>query len=190
MAKQDGVDQLLHAVRHLVHALGRRDVLFMLIGYGDELDELKLLAHKLDIEPWVWFTGKISDDEVFRRYLSTADLCVTPDPATPYTEHSTMIKMMEYMALGKATVAFDLRENRASGGKAATYVPGNDSSAFAQAIADLIDDPERREEMGNVGRQRVEAGLSWAHSVPRLLAAYDAVLSRPPGRRLRRASRG
>ncbi|MDQ3517378.1 MAG: glycosyltransferase family 4 protein [Gemmatimonadota bacterium] len=187
MARQDGVDRLLHAVRHLVHVLDRRDVLFMLIGYGDELDQLKRLAGELEIERWVWFTGKITDDELFRRYLSTADLCVTPDPATPYTEHSTMIKMMEYMALGKATVAFDLRENQASAGDAAVYVPGNDSAAFAEAIAALMDDPARREEMGRIGRQRVESGLSWAHSVPHLLAAYEAVLSSPPRGLFRRA---
>jgi glycosyltransferase involved in cell wall biosynthesis len=190
MARQDGVDRLLHAVHHLAYVLGRRDVLFVLIGYGDELDGLKRLAHDLKIEQWVWFTGKVSDDELFRRYLSTADLCVTPDPATPYAERSTFIKMMEYMALGKAIVAFDLRENRASCGDAAVYVPGNDSAAFAQAIANLMDDPARRDEMGQVGRQRVEAGLSWTHSVPHLLAAYEAVLSSPPRRLFRRASPG
>jgi len=95
--------------------------------------------------------------------------------------------MMEYMALGKAIVAFDLRENRASGGDAAIYVPGNDPAAFAQAIADLMDDPARREEMGRVGRERVEGGLSWKHSVPHLLEAYDAVLSLPRRRFFRRA---
>ncbi len=189
MARQDGVDRLLHAVRHLVYELGRRDVLFVLIGYGDELDALKRLAAELEIEQWVWFTGKISDDEIFRRYLSTADLCVTPDPATPYTQRSTFIKMMEYMALGKAIVAFDLRENRASGGEAAVYVPGNDPAAFAEAIAALMDDPVKREEMGRVGRERVETGLSWTHSVPHLLAAYEAVLSDPPRRIFQRASR-
>ena len=189
MAKQDGVDRLLHAVRHLVYELGRRDVLFMLIGYGDELEELKRLAGELEIEQWVWFTGRISDDELLMRYLSTADLCVTPDPATPYTEHSTMIKMMEYMALGKAIVAFDMRENRASGGDGAVYVSGNDSVAFAEAIAALMDDPARREKMGNAGRQRVEAGLSWMHSVPHLLAAYESVLSRPSRRLFRHVTR-
>ena len=189
MARQDGVDRLLHAVRHLVYGLGRRDVLFMLIGYGDELDELKRLARELRIEPWIWFTGKISDDELLRRYLSTADLCVTPDPATPYTDRSTMIKMMEYMALGKAIVAFDLRENRASGGDAAVYVPGDDSKAFAEAISLLMDDAPRREEMGRVGRERVETALSWRHSERHLLHAYEAVVGRPPRPVLRTASR-
>ena len=187
MAKQDGVDLLLHAARHLVYTLGRRDVLFVLVGYGNELEALKRLAGDLEIEQWVWFTGEVSDDELFRRYLSTADLCVTPDPATPYAEHSTMIKMMEYMALGKAIVAFDLRENRASAGDAAVYVPGNDPTAFAQAIAALMGDSASRDEMGHVGRQRVEAGLSWMHSVPHLLAAYEAVLSRRRRRLFRRA---
>ena len=187
MAKQDGVDGLLHAVRHLVHELGRRDVLFVLVGYGDQVDALKRLAAELEVEEWVWFTGKIPDAELFR-YLSTADLCVTPDPATPFTDRSTFIKVIEYMALGKAIVAYDLRENRVSGGDAALYVAGNDPAAFAQAIAALMDDPAKRDEMGRIGRQRVEAGLSWVHSVPKLLAAYEAVLSSPRRRLFRRAS--
>ncbi len=185
MARQDGVDGLLHAVRHLVHELGRCDVFFVLVGYGDQLDALKRLAAELEIEEWVWFTGRISDIDLFR-YLSTADLCVTPDPATPFTDRSTFIKVIEYMALGKAIVAYDLRENRVSAGGSAAYVPGGDPAAFAQAIATLMDDPVKRAEMGRVGRERVEAGLSWMHSVPQLLAAYEAVLSRPRRRLFRR----
>lgn len=187
MAKQDGVDGLLHAVRHLVYELGRRDVLFVLIGYGDQLEGLKRLAAELAVEEWVWFTGRIPDAELFR-YLSTADLCVTPDPVTPFTDRSTFIKVIEYMALGKPIVAYDLRENRVSAGDSALYAAGNDPAAFAQAIATLIEDPVKREEMGRLGRERVEAGLSWMHSVPNLLAAYDAVLSRPRRGLFRRAS--
>jgi hypothetical protein len=45
-----------------------------------------------------------------RKVLSAVDLCVQPDPSSPLNDRSTMNKLMEYMALGKATVAFDLAE--------------------------------------------------------------------------------
>lgn len=190
MGQQDGLDHLLEAARHLVVTLGQRDVLFMLIGYGDALENLRFQARALEIEPYVWFTGRVADDETFRRYLSTADICVTPDPANSYTERSTMIKMMEYMALAKPVVAFDLRENRASAGEAAVYVGRNDSLAFAKAINDLIGDPDRRAQLGKIGRRRLEAGLTWDHSVPDLLRAYDTVLRSPRKRfRIRRRRR-
>ena len=134
------------------------------------------MARELDLEQHVWFTGRISDDDTFRRYLCAADICVTPDPWSPYADRSTMIKNMEYMALGKPIVAFDLRENRASAQDAAVYVGGNDHHAFARALADLIDDPERRERLGRIGRERVESALARDHSIPGLLAAYQTVL--------------
>ena len=50
--------------------------------------------------------------------LNTADLCVNPDRANEMNDRSTMNKIMEYMALGKAVVQFDLTEGRVSTGDA------------------------------------------------------------------------
>ena len=83
-----------------------------------------------------------------------------------------MNKLMEYMALGKPTVAFDLPETRFSAQEAAHYVAPNDEMAFARAVAALLDTPQERERMGRVGMQRVSESLAWEHSVPPLLRAY------------------
>jgi glycosyltransferase involved in cell wall biosynthesis len=112
---------------------------------------------------------------LLRRYLATADICIDPDPANPYNDRSTMIKMMEYMAAGKPIVAFDLLESRRSADTAAVYVPNNDELEFARQIAALIDDPPRREAMGREGHARIQRELGWPHQGQRLLEAYAAL---------------
>ena len=171
---QDGLDYLLRALQHLVYDLGRTDFYCVIIGRGDALSTMKQLITKLKLDEFVWFTGWISMDDV-NRYLSTAHVCVIPDPKNAFTDRSTMCKILEYMAYSKPIVAFDLTEHRFSTRDAAVYVEPNDELAFAEAIAGLMDDPGRRAAMGKAGRARVESELGWAQSVPHLLRAYESV---------------
>lgn len=171
MGPQDGVDYLLRIVKHLVSTLDRRDFLVVIIGAGDEEVALRELAVTLEITKYVELTGRIPDARV-RTLLSSVDVCVQPDPSNPLNEKSTMNKMMEYMALGKPTVAFDLVETRVSGGDGAVYVSPNDELAFARQLIELFDDPVKRERMGAAGRQLVSSSLAWEYSVPQLLRAY------------------
>jgi glycosyltransferase involved in cell wall biosynthesis len=174
MGYQDGLDHLLRSVRHLVYDLGYTDVLAVLVGDGDAREQLQQLAIELGLKDYVWFTGRISDADMLR-ILSTADICLDPDPSNPFTDRSTMIKMAEYMALAKPIVGFDLPEHRVTARESALYARPNDEYEFARAIAELIDDPKRRESMGALGHQRVQNALQWRHSVPRLLQAYEQV---------------
>jgi glycosyltransferase involved in cell wall biosynthesis len=171
MGPQDGVDYLLRIVREMVRTLGRRDFLAIIIGGGDEEVSLRALAVKLGIEDFTHFTGRIPDARV-RTLLSSVDVCIQPDPSSPLNDNSTMNKMMEYMALGKPTVAFDLVETRVSGGSAAAYAPPNNEVEFARQIVSLLDDPDRRKALGVAGRTAVASRLAWEYSVPQLLAAY------------------
>jgi len=175
MGYQDGVDYLLRALHHLVHDLGRTDFYCIIIGTGDAWPGLKVLARQLALDDYVHFTGLISDADVLRM-LTAADICVDPDPSNPFNDRSTMIKMMEYMALGKPIVAFDLLEHRFTAQGAALYATPNDERSFAQAIALLMDDPERRRIMGALGRRRIELQLSGEIVIPKLLEAYRAVM--------------
>jgi glycosyltransferase involved in cell wall biosynthesis len=90
-------------------------------------------------------------------------------------DKSTMNKIMEYMALGKPVVQFDLTEGRCSARRASLYARRNDAVDLAAKILELLDDPQRRAEMGSYGRQRVENELAWRHEAPKLLAAYEAL---------------
>jgi glycosyltransferase involved in cell wall biosynthesis len=176
---QDGLDHLLRAMRHLVYDLGVGDALAVIIGRGESIPMLRRLATDLDIERNVEFTGHLRADE-FAPLLCTADICVVPDPRTPYNDRSTMLKLMDYMALGRPVVAFDLTEHRVTAGDAAVYVEPGDDLALARAIVELMNDPDRRLQLGKRGRHRVETSLAWEHSAPQLLHAYATVLHATP----------
>jgi glycosyltransferase involved in cell wall biosynthesis len=174
LGPQDGVDYLLRALHHLIYDLNNRAVFCVVVGKGDMLAELKALAKELQIEEYVWFTDWIPDEDLIR-YLSTVDICVDPDPSNSFNDRSTMIKMMEYMALGKPIVAFDLPEHRVTAQDAAVYARPNDELDYARQIAELMDDPERRSRMGQMGRERIETELSWQYQEKHLLAAYEVL---------------
>lgn len=177
MGPQDGVDQGLLAIAELMKQ--RDDVYTVLVGGGDVLEEMKQLASDLGLDDHVRFTGRVSDEEL-ATVLSTADVCLAPDPMNPLNDVSTMNKIVEYMALGKPLVSFDLREARVSAGDAAIYAPAGDIDAFAAGIAQLLDDPDDRERRGSLGRDRVHAELSWAHSAENLRTAYRQAVSLLP----------
>jgi glycosyltransferase involved in cell wall biosynthesis len=176
MGKQEGIDYLLRAARHIVIDLGRRDVHFGVVGGGTSLEEMKALAVALGIGECVTFTGRVPDREMLAM-LNTADVCVNPDIANEMNDKSTMNKIMEYMALGKPMVQFDLAEGRYSARRASLYARKNDAIDLAAKIVELLDDPLRRAEMGEYGRRRVENELAWSHEAPKLLAAYTALWS-------------
>jgi glycosyltransferase involved in cell wall biosynthesis len=174
MGKQEGIDYLLRAVRHIVLELGRTDVHFGLVGGGTSLEEMKALARELGVADHVTFTGRVPDGEMLAM-LNTADVCVNPDVANELNDKSTMNKIMEYMALGKPIVQFDLAEGRYSAQQASLFAMKNDALDLARKLVELLDDPVRRARMGEYGRRRVESELEWRHEVPKLLAAYEAL---------------
>lgn len=177
MGPQDGVDLVLEAARVVVQEMGREDVAFALLGFGDCEAQLREQAHRLGLDEHVTFTGR-ADDRMIRDYLSTADVALSPDPKDPFNDVSTMNKTMEYMAYALPVVAFDLAETRVSAQGAAVYAEANDVRAFAKAIVELLDAPERREEMGREGRARVEDTLAWSHQRAAYVGVYDRLLGR------------
>jgi glycosyltransferase involved in cell wall biosynthesis len=133
------------------------------------------MVKDMNLEDSVDFTGRIPDDQLLA-ILSTSDVCVNPDKPCEMNDISTMIKIMEYMALEKPIVQFDLKEGRFSAGEASLYASKDDMVAdFAARILWLLDHPEERRRMGQIGRRRVETELAWKYSVEHLLAAYERV---------------
>jgi len=172
MAVQEGLDLLLDVAAY-IKQLGRRDVHFTCVGGGPELEILRRIVEEKDLAEMINFTGRVPDAELLD-VLSTADVCVNPDRPCEMNDLSTMIKVMEYMALGKPIVQFDLKEGRFSAGEASLYADNsNEVPDFATKILWLLDHPEERERMGHFGRQRVEQELAWKYSVKNLLAAYE-----------------
>jgi glycosyltransferase involved in cell wall biosynthesis len=177
IGKQEGIDLLLQSVVVLRERLQRTDVHFAIVGSGTEVESLKALSKRLGIEDCVEFMGRLPDGPLWE-LLSTADVCVNPDRANEMNDKSTMNKILEYMALGKPIVQFDLTEGRVSAGEASLYARPNDVDDFAAKLCELLDDEEKRQRMGAVGRARVERELAWNHQIPHLLSAY-ATLDSP-----------
>lgn len=182
MSAQEGLDILLEVAEH-IRNLGRRDVHFTCVGSGPALPALRKMVQDKNLGEMVNFTGRISDADLLD-VLSTADVCVNPDKPCRMNDISTMIKIMEYMALGKPIVQFDLREGRISAQEASLYGDTeNQVPDFAGKILWLLDHPEERQRMGEFGRRRVETELAWDYSVGHLMAAYERVFSKMRGRR-------
>lgn len=174
MCEQDGVDHLLKAIRHYI-ASYERNTLFAFIGGGPDQNHMKGVASEMGLDEWVHFTGRVPD-ELLWRYLSTADLCVDPDPLTEWSNLSTMNKIIEYMAFGKPIVAFDLAEHRHSASDAAAYVKPNDDIELGVAIRDLLLDEKRRQAMGLSGQNRFCTDLAWEESEKVLVRMYSELL--------------
>ncbi|MEH1911360.1 MAG: glycosyltransferase family 4 protein [Nostoc sp.] len=174
MGEPEGIDYLLRMVDYIVHKKNRSDIHFMLIGSGPAAEKLKDLSKELEVTEFVEFTGFKQGEELLER-LSSCDVCVEPSPTSTYNENCTMNKILEYMAMGKAIVQFDLREGRRSAQEASLYAKPNDEVEFAEKILELLDSPERREKIGAEGRRRMEEILEWQYQAPKLLEAYDKI---------------
>lgn len=172
---QDGLDYLVRALHHLLVDLNRPDFYCAIIGDGPSRKKAEALAKELGLENHIWFVGWVGDRQRVLSYLSAADLCVQPDPSSPLNDVSTMVKTMEYMALGKPVVAFDLPETRCTGGDLILYAQPNDEKDFARQIARLMDDGELRRKLGEQGRQRIADNFTWEHSAANLLRVYETL---------------
>lgn len=171
MGTKTGVDRVIRAVRHIVYGRGRKEVHFALLGDGDCRQAFQQLARSLEVEGYISFPGFVGDQELLA-WLSTADVCLAPDPPIPVNQLCSSTKILEYMSCGKPTVCFDLKEARYSAGPSAVYVAKDDAAQFGDAILELLDDPARRLRMSRIGLQRVREELNWERSSMTLLEAY------------------
>ena len=174
ICQQDGVDHMVRAVKLLSQR--RDDFAVIFVGGGPHQPAIRAYAEAEGIGDVARFTGRVSDDELCR-ILSSATLGIDPDPKTPWSDQSTMNKVIEYMFFGLPVVAFDLHETRVSAGAAGCYAEANSDLALAAAIDALLGDPVLRATMGEFGRRRVQEVLAWDHSVGPLLAAYEQALA-------------
>lgn len=178
MGTKTGVDRAIRAAHHVVYERGRKDVHFALLGDGDCRQKLEILARSLGVEQHISFPGFLGDEELMA-WLSTADVCMAPDPLIPVNQLCTSIKIMEYMSCGKPIVCFDLAEAHYSAGPAAVYIESDDPAQFGDAILDLLDDSARQQRMGEAGLQRVRQEFNWESSRRALLKIYGRLGGAP-----------
>jgi glycosyltransferase involved in cell wall biosynthesis len=178
MGQQEGLDYLIRSIKYIVSERKRKDIIFVLVGGGPALQSLKEYAAQQGLNDYIKFTGRVSD-EVLLEYLNTSDICVAPDLYNEMNDKSTMNKILEYMALGKPIVLFDLKEGRYSAQKAALYARPNDEVDFADKMLELIDDEDKRKIMGQYGKRRINDELKWDITKQELIKAYSYLFRNP-----------
>ena len=174
MGTLDGVDYIIRSCHYIVHELKRKDIYFVLIGSGDEFEKLKELTSSLKVNDYIHFTGRIPDKEAIE-ILSTANLCLSPDPNNNLNYISTMNKIMEYMVCKSPIVSFNLLENKFSAKNSALYVKDNSVIEFANGILFLLNNVELSKEMTSFGYKRVHSKLCWEKQEKNLLEAYNCL---------------
>ena len=170
IGQQEGIEYLLDAAKYIKEH--DNNVFWGVVGGGPHLEALKKQAHDMGLDDCVEFTGRAPDQQMLE-YLNTADVCVNSDKYNSMNDKSTMNKILEYMALGKPIVQFDLTEGRYSAQEASLYAKNNDAEDMARKIMELLENPEMRKKMGAYGRNRVVNELSWEHTSKALLEGYE-----------------
>jgi glycosyltransferase involved in cell wall biosynthesis len=181
MEPQDGLDLLLKSADYIVNERGRHEIRFIAIGSGTELPRLRAMASRRNFNGNFLFTGRMNHDKV-QEYLAASDVCVAPDPFNSLNDRSSMVKIFEYMAHGKPTVLYLLKEGHRTLGDAALYARPNDPEHFGEQILKLVDSEPLRQKLGESARKRVETDLNWGVQSKKLLEAYKLVLEPRPKR--------
>jgi glycosyltransferase involved in cell wall biosynthesis len=170
VSEQDGVDLLAEILGRLRDRTPPVAARLTIIGDGGGRAELERALSRWGVADQVTITGWVESSQV-PELIQEADVCLDPAPGTELNQRSTMIKLAEYLALGKPVVAFDLLESRRTVQDAAILVADGDLAGFTEQIAGLAENPELRDDLAR--RARARAGeLTWARSERALLEAY------------------
>src|SRR5205085_11578991 len=133
---------LVDAAEELGTRHGRDDIGFAMVGLGDVRDELQAEIERRGLSESVFLPG-LADDSMLREWLATADVCVSLDGHSPMNDRSLMVKVLEYMAVGRPVIQFPLREMRRVCGGATVYAENGNARDLAAKLRELIDDPPR-----------------------------------------------
>ncbi len=171
MEAQDGVEYALYALHELIHKRGRKDVSAVLMGHGDYAPVLHALSHQLELDEYITFTGWTKVEDVVR-YLSAMDIGLSPDPKNGISEYCTLTKVLEYMAMEKPFVSFDLAETHLMAQESGLYATPNVVEEYVDKLEILLDDEDLRRELGRVGRGLIEREYNWDYTREYLLEAY------------------
>lgn len=152
------------------------DVRLLLVGGGPQEEELRNLARRLALDPYVVFCGRVPHAEI-EHYYDLIDVLVYPRLSMRLTETVTPLKPLEAMARRRLLVASDVGGHREliHDGQTGRLFRAGSSDALAATVVDLLNSQQDWEGMRGRGRQFVEKERSWAASVARYAPVYAAL---------------
>lgn len=169
LAQHQGLQCLIDAAS-ILKARGKQ-VRWLMMGYPG-VNVWHDAAKAKGVLPEVIFTGRIPYAEA-PHMLALGDIAIAPKLSL--TEGSG--KILNYMAMGLPTVAFDTPAQREYLGSLGVYAPVGDSAALAQQVADLLDQPQRRRVLGEQLRRMAMQHFGWDRVATALVGVYEQLLS-------------
>ena len=163
------IDLFIKAANTVLHR--NPEVYFMIVGEGFMEKPLRELVKELGIENKVVFTGSVPHHKI-PEYISAADICVAPFKDTKVTRCKSPLKIVEYLASGKAVVASNIGEVRRMLGGVGVLVEPDNFHSLASGILGLLTDKRLRGNLSTFARQRAERKYNWAVSASSLILAY------------------
>jgi glycosyltransferase involved in cell wall biosynthesis len=169
----EGLELLLDALA-LLKAKGTHFI-FLLVGDGKCIDQVKARAKALGLAGDCRFVGRVPFDQV-PRYLSCMDIMPVPRVSCAVTEIVSALKPLEAMAAGKAVVLSDVSPHKVLAGdqSRARLFSKDSSSDLARVLEDLVNDAGQRSRIGTAARQWIEGERTWDH----VTASYSGALDR------------
>jgi glycosyltransferase involved in cell wall biosynthesis len=152
-------------------------VKLVIVGTGDGLERLRVLAADLALHDSVLFTGWIEHQHV-PAHLATADIAIYPYRDTLINRAKCSIKILEYMAMGKAIVTTRVGQNLEylEHGRSGILAAPGDAGAFAQALLQLLADPALARRLGQNAARRIQDKFTWSHHIRTIEQAYHLAL--------------
>jgi glycosyltransferase involved in cell wall biosynthesis len=175
-----GVDMLLEAFERV--ARGRDYVHLLILGDGPIREQLEASIARKGLTNRVTITGRVPHAQV-REYVAAMDIAVSPHS----TFYASPMKVLEYMAMGKAIVAPDTGNHRdiLTAGRTALLFEKGSTSALADALTKLVNNASLRESLGTAARRVIETERTWAHNAREVIDIVNRIKHKPvPGRAL------
>jgi len=157
----------LYYLLQAVHAISKeREIRLTVIGTPKEGGGIEKLVKKLDIGHLIDFTGRVSNEE-FREHYAKASIAVVPSVYEGFG-----LPVGEAMASGIPVISTTGGALPEVAGDAALMVPPQNPEALAEAICELLDNPEKAKELGEAGYKRVQEQFTWKNAAEQTVAAY------------------
>lgn len=174
---QDNLDELVLTVDYIVNKRNYHDFKMLIIGDGTARESIEELVKEKGLEDYFIFHGAEYNRNKLYRLLYETEVCVDPLTYNEETKILTAIKIMEYMAVGKPIVQYNIGEGMVTAGESSIYIRNNDKIAFGDAIIELLKNKKKRDVMGKIGRKRIEEKFQWAVQEKKLINLYYKVMS-------------
>lgn len=153
----------------------KKDLSFMIVGDGYQAEELKKLTQRLNLNGKLIFTGAVPHGLV-PQYIAAADVCVACFEENEVTLCKSPLKIVEYLASGKAIVTSNVGEVPSMLGEAGILTKPGDVYSLSEGILKILQDGELKNALGKLARERAEKEYNWTITAENLLSAYEKAM--------------